>query len=227
MGISHWEQNTATPTVNAAGTYTLTVTNPLTGCTATDVALVTLSNTLPDVDAGDDKVLTCTTTPLTLDGSSLTANATFSWVASGGGNITLGANTATPTVNAAGTYTLTVTNPLTGCTTYVALVTLSNTLPDVDAGDDKVLTCTTTSLTLDGSSLTANATFSWVASGGGNITLGANTATPTVNAAGTYTLTVTNPLTGCTATDVALVTLSNTLPDVDAGDDKVLTGTTT
>ncbi|MBG6112239.1 hypothetical protein H4V97_002805 [Flavobacterium sp. CG_23.5] len=219
---------TATPTVNAAGTYTLTVTNPANGCTATDIALVTLNNTAPNANAGADKVLTCTVTSIALSGSSTTAGATFSWAASNGGFIVSGGTTATPTVNAAGTYTLTVTNPANGCTaTDVALVTLNNTTPNVNAGADKVLTCTVTSIALSGSSTTAGATFSWAASNGGFIVSGGTTATPTVNAAGTYTLTVTDPANGCTATDIALVTLNNTAPNVSAGADKVLTCTVT
>jgi len=143
-----------------------------------------------------------------LSGSSTTAGATFSWVASNGGNITAGALTATPTVNAAGTYTLTVTNPANGCTaTDIALVTLNNTPPNANAGADKEIPCGSSTVMLSGSSTTAGATFSWVASNGGNIVSNANTATPTVNAAGTYTLTVTNPANGCTATDIALVTI--------------------
>ncbi|MBK8347127.1 MAG: hypothetical protein IPL08_05675 [Saprospiraceae bacterium] len=215
---------TATPTVNAAGTYTLTATQTATGCTATDVAVVTLNNTLPNVNAGADKVLTCTTTSATLSGSSTTAGVTYAWAASNGGNIVSGGTTATATVNAAGTYTLTVTETATGCTaTDVAVVTLNNTLPNVNAGSDKVLTCTTTSTTLNGSSTTAGVTYAWVASNGGNIVSGGTTATPTVNAAGTYTLTVTQTSTGCTATDVAVVTLNNTAPNVNAGADKTLT----
>ncbi|MFV8393461.1 T9SS type A sorting domain-containing protein [Flavobacterium sp. LB2P6] len=219
---------TATPTVNAAGTYTLTVTDLINGCTATDIALVTLNNTPPNVNAGADKVLTCTITSIALSGSSTTLGVTYSWVASNGGNIVSGATTATPTVNAAGTYTLTVTNLVNGCTaTDVALVTLDANTPNVNAGADKVLTCTVTSIALSGSSTTAGVTYSWVASNGGNIVSGATTATPTVNAAGTYTLTVTNPANGCTATDIALVTLNNTAPNVNAGVDKVLTCTVT
>jgi len=86
-----------------------------------------------------------------------------------------------------------------------------------------VLGCTLTSLSLSGSSTTEGATFAWVASNGGNIVSGANTATPTVDKAGTYTLTVTDPVNGCTASDFALVTLNNTPPNVNAGADKVLT----
>ncbi len=197
---------TATPTVDAAGTYTLTVTNQT--CTSTDVALLTLNNTPSNVDAGADKVLTCTVTSIALSGSSSNAGATFSWAASNGGHIVSGATTATPTVDAAGTYTLTVTNPANGCTaTDVALVTLNNTPPNANAGADAEIICGSTTAALSGSSTTAGATFAWVDSNGGHIVTGAATATPTVDAAGTYTLTVTNPANGCTSTDVALVTV--------------------
>ena len=177
----------------------------------------------PNANAGPDKELTCATTPLLLNGSSSTAGATFSWLASNGGNISLGANTATPTVTTAGTYTLTVTTASGGCTaTDIALVTLNRTAPNANAGPDKVLTCTVSSIALSGSSTTLNATYIWVATLGGNIVSGGNTSTPLVDAAGTYTVTVTNSLNGCKATDVALVTLNNTKPNASAGPDVIL-----
>jgi hypothetical protein len=86
------------------------------------------------------------------------------------------------------------------------LVTSNSTQPNANAGVDKVLTCTTTSIALSGSSSTAGVTFSWVASNGGIIVSGGDTATPTVSAASTYTLTVTDPANGCTASDIVLVT---------------------
>ncbi|MBL7877375.1 MAG: hypothetical protein JNL53_17045, partial [Cyclobacteriaceae bacterium] len=94
---------------------------------------------------------------------------------------------------------------------------LTCTTPTVNAGSDKVITCAVTSLQLNGSSTTPGVSYAWVASNGGNITAGANTATPTVNASGTYTLTVT--IGTCTASDIALVTLNNTPPLVNAGPD--------
>ncbi len=214
---------TATPTVNAAGTYTLTVTSTANGCKASDVALVTLSGTLPNANAGADKQITCSVPSVTLSGSSTTPSVSYSWMASNGGNIVSGSTTATPLVNAAGTYTLTVTSSGGCVATDVALVSSATTAPNANAGADKQLTCTTSSLQLSGSSTSSGISYKWVASAGGNIVSGSTTATPTVNAAGTYTLTVTSTANGCKATDVALVTFSGTLPNANAGADKQIT----
>ena len=211
--------DTATPTAVEAGTYTLTVTDPATGCTATDVAIVTVDKSLPDVNAGADKELSCIITSVTLGGISATEGATYLWTGPG---IVSGGTTLSPVVSAAGTYMLTVTGP-NGCiASDYARVTLNNIPPNVSAGADKALTCNITWVVLKGSSTTPGASFAWVASNGGHIVTGADIATPTVDAAGTYTLTVTDPATGCTSNDVALVTLNIGIPDVNAGPDKVI-----
>lgn len=208
---------TATPTVNAAGNYTVTVTNPANGCTATDVAIVNINNTPPNSNAGPDGVLTCVVTSLNLAGSSTTGGATFGWAGPG---ITAGGATASPTVNIAGTYTVTVTDPANGCTsTDQAIVTLNNTPPNANAGPDQILNCIITSINMSGSSSTGGATCTW---SGAGITAGATTWTPTVNSAGTFTMTVTDPSNGCTSTDQAIVTLNNTAPNANAGPDQIL-----
>jgi gliding motility-associated-like protein len=211
-GGSSW-----TPTVNVAGTYTVTVTNPANGCTATDVAVVNVNNTPPNANAGPDQVLNCLVTSLNLAGSSSTGGATFAW---GGPGISGGGATATPTIIAAGTYTVTVTNPANGCTsTDMAVVTLNNTAPNANAGADMTLNCIITSLNLSGSSSTGGVTCFW---GGPGIVSGGATWTPNINGAGTYTITVTDPSNGCTATDQAVVNLNNTAPNAVAGPDQVL-----
>jgi hypothetical protein len=190
------------PLIDQPGTYTLTVTNPVNGCTATDVALVTQDVNVPNVNAGADAVLTCLISQLNLNGSSTTAGVTYSWVASNGGHIVSGATNPNPLIDQPGTYTLTVTNPVNGCTaTDVALVTQNVTPPNVNAGVDSTLTCLVEEIVVGGSSTTAGVTYSWVAQNGGNIVSGADTATPTVDAAGRYILTVTNPVNGCVAAD--------------------------
>jgi hypothetical protein len=198
-------ETTLTPTVNAAGTYTLTVTDPVNGCTDTDTTQVTANTTKPNVEAGAARAITCTTGPtVALSGFSSTPNATFSW-STQDGNIVSGGDTATPTVDKAGSYTLTVTDPANGCTdTDTVEVTLNKTPPQAEAGADKPIDCVTGSVVLAGSSNTPGATFSW-STQDGNIVSGEDTATPTVDKPGTYTLTVTDPANGCTATDSVIV----------------------
>ena len=86
-------------------------------------------------------------------------------------------------------------------------MSLNSTPPNANAGNNGIILCGTSTVMLSGSSTTSGVTFAWIASNGGNIVSGADTATPTVNTAGTYTLTVTNPANGCTATDDVMVTV--------------------
>ncbi len=213
---------TAKPTVNAAGAYTLTVTITATGCQQTDIVNVTNNTTLPNANAGSDKILTCILTDVLLDGSSTTSGVSYAWTGPG---IVSGGATATPDVNKSGIYTLTVTNPVSGCKNTDQVEVFNNgTLPNADAGLDKELTCTKTSVILDGSSTTTGVTYTWIGPG---ILSGASSATPTVNTTGTYTVTVTETATGCKKTDQVLVTKNTALPNINAGNPKVLTCTAT
>lgn len=205
---------TATPTINAGGTYILTI-DLGGGCTASDNVVVAQNTTPPTADAGiSPGIITCATTSLQLTAS---GGGTYSWSASGGGNITAGANTATPTIDAAGTYTVTVTGA-NGCTaTDNITISSSTNPPDANAVGGGPLTCTLTSINI---LATGGGTYSWSASGGGNITAGANTSTPTINAPGTYTVTVTSATNGCTDTDDVIISQDVTLPSANAGNDQ-------
>lgn len=199
-------------TVTAAGTYTVVATNPANGCTASFTFSVGQDNTQPDVNAGADQTLTCSTTSITLTATSSTSGATFEWVG--------GPSGAGKTVSAAGTYTVVATNPANGCTASDEVtVSQDANLPNVNAGADQTLTCTTTSITLTATSSTAGATFEWVG--------GPSGATKTVSAAGTYTVIATNPANGCTASDEVVIGQDGNLPDVNAGADQSLSCTTT
>ena len=61
---------TLSPTVDAPGTYTLTVTNPSTGCVASDTVVITEDTTAPAVS------VTPTATELTCDVTTITIAAT-------------------------------------------------------------------------------------------------------------------------------------------------------
>src|SRR5204863_9584399 len=108
------------------------------------------------------------------------------------GTIVSGANAATPAVPTARTSVLTTARDDSGTAAAGGAVTSEASVPVANAGTDKALNCTVTSVTLSGSSSTAGVSFNWTTATG-NILNGANTATPVVNKAGTCILTVTTP----------------------------------
>ncbi|WP_343667959.1 hypothetical protein, partial [Chitinophaga sp.] len=111
--------------------------------------------------------------------------------------------TQNPTVTAGGVYTVVATLP-TGCTvSATATVTENKTTPDLDASG-AVLGCLT-SVAISANSTVANATYSWTGPGGFTST----SKNPTVTVAGTYTVTVTNPANGCTASKSVVVESSS------------------
>ncbi|MFM9950717.1 MAG: choice-of-anchor V domain-containing protein [Saprospiraceae bacterium] len=213
---------TATPVVNAAGTYILTVTNQTNGCSATDQVLVSGSTTPPIASAGPGQTLTCLATNVTLNGtgSSVGANITYLW---SGPGIVSGGTTTSPVVNAAGTYTLTVTNQTNLCTaTSQVIVTGNTTLPVANAGTDTSIACTNAEVQLDGSGSSSGANISYAWTGPG-IVSGDTTTMPVVNMAGVYTLTVTDQTNGCLSTDSVSVTANTAPPTADAGADMAIT----
>ncbi len=200
-----------TAVAGAPGIYQLQISNPANGCTATDLAEVLENKTPPSVSVLPGGTVGCVPVNLTLSASSV-PNATFSWVAAPGGNIISGGTSATPIVNAAGNYLVTVTDPANGCTaTNLATVLEDETPPPVSVLPGGTIGCTPTNLTLSASSV-PNATFSWAAAPGGNIVSGATSASPIVNAAGNYMVTATDPASGCTATATTTVLTDASVP---------------
>jgi hypothetical protein len=178
--------------------------------------------TLPSVNAlaTATNILTCTNTSVGLTGSSTASGVSYSWT----GPNSFASTTQNPSAPAAGIYTLTVTDPSSGCTgSDTALVSLNNTPPGAAASVSGPLTCnTSSSATLSGSSSTTGVSYSWT--GPNNFT--AATQNPVVSAAGTYNLTVTNPVNGCTSNTSTTVTFSNTFNSTWLEDFTLANGTT-
>src|SRR5690606_29446717 len=178
------------------------------GCTL-QLSVTIGSTGTPGASAGGNKQLTCALAQLSLDGSSPSNNVSFSWTAAGGGNIVSGANTASPVVNAAGSYTLTVTDLNSGCSSSDQVtVTMDNTPPGATAAVDGTLSCNVTTVVLQG---TGNGSFAWTGPSGFTST----DQTPSVSEAGTYTLVVTGS-NGCTSTATTEVDMDNDLPGAQA-----------
>ena len=203
---------TLTPVVNAGGTYTLTVTNTTSGCTATSSATVTANNTVPGATANGGEI-NCTATSLQLSGSSNASGVNYAWTGPAG----FTSSQQNPTVSTAGTYTLTVTNPANGCTSTDPATVVSNTAQPQASAQGGTLSCANASVTLNGSSTTAGATFAWSGPNG----YASSQQMPVVSTSGNYVLTVTGP-NGCTQDATAIVNQNTTLPTANAGANGIL-----
>ncbi len=203
---------TMTPTVNAGGIYALKVTNTENNCSANSATSVTANLTQPSANAGPVQSITCIQNTTTLLGSgSNGSNFTYLWTASNGGNISAGANTLTPTVNATGTYTLKVTNTTNGCTNASATSVTGTAAPVLSTASGTV-TCVAPTVTLTTTTNAANPGFAWTGPNGYSSTQ----QSPVVNVAGAYNLVVTDSVSGCTSTAAASVAANNGAPGAGA-----------
>jgi gliding motility-associated-like protein len=174
---------------------TFVVTDGVNGCVSDPVTYDLKYLAKPVVNLGKDTGI-CQGNTLTLDAGAdnVTAGYTFKW--------STGETTQMITVNAAGTYTVTVNNN--GCVTTGTIRVVVNTPPVVDVPD--IMICDGSSTTLN--AFVQNARYVW--------NTGETTSSITVSAAGTYTVEVN--LNGCMVTDQATVTLA-TPPNVTVSDD--------
>ena len=210
----------AGPTLNAtaAGTYTLTVTNMDNGCTDTEEITVVDNTTTVTVTATVSNELTCTQSSATLDisGGSGSSSPTYTWTGPETGS------GSTLSVSTPGTYTVTLIDSNTGCegsTTVTVLQDASGPTSLVVPAND--LTCTVSSVTLDGTaSTTGNSiSYQWFVTNGGVTTAvpSGTTAIIDVTNAGDYTLVVTDADNGCeTTSSVVPVILDSAAPTASA-----------
>lgn len=196
--------NSLTPTINAPGEYFLEVTDTTNGCSATDQVQITANNDLPPVVIAQAPALTCILDEVVLNGTGSATGPDYDLIwSTADGVIFSGSSTLTPTVTEPGTYQLTITNTATNCSNIATVTVISSTdLPAAMAGQDDLLNCTETTLELNGSGSASgpDIEYLWTTTNG-NILLGNETLTPSVNQPGTYLLQVTNTLTGCTNSD--------------------------
>ena len=191
--------------MTTAGTYTVTVTNPATGCASISDPFVVVvdDESAPAVSiVAEDGVdtLTCdvnrTVLIATVDGDD--TDLLYTW--SGGNN----PDQARNGVTTAGTYTVTVTNPATGCESISEPFTVEEieggiTIDSIDGLSESrelVLGCGTNTTTLvPAISGAGSYTYQWIGPG-----VNETTTTLTLsdtNQAGEYSLTVEDPRSGC------------------------------
>ena len=115
----------------------MTVTDPFNNCSASASVAVAQNIAVPNVSIAPPADLTCTVTSVILTASSTTIGVTYYW----GGGIT----TATNTVSSAGTYSVTVTDPVNNCSASASVAVAQNiTIPNVSIAPPADLNCTVT-----------------------------------------------------------------------------------
>ena len=195
------------PEVKSPGKYTVTVTDPVNGCSS--VASVTAVQNIREpaglkVTAPD--TLTCKTTRVKLTASSASESTGYHWTGPEG--FTSSGQTAlaiTP-----GNYTVAVTDPVTGCSAKKVLTVIRDiTKPDIDIALPRVLTCTVISVPLTVKSSVSKVTYNW--SGPGNFS--STSGKPVVSEPGTYDVTITSISTGCSASKSVTVKENTAVPD--------------
>ena len=202
--------NQADATFTEAGSYTLAVTNTVTGCmsvtSGTSNVFTVYTNTVaPGISVtpiSSNTVIGCANTSVTYS-ANVTAsgnNLAYNWLPSG-------VSTVTNNVSSAGVYTLVVTDAVNSCSASAEYTVTGNTTPpqNVSAGSNVSMACGSSTIDLTGSSTSTNVAYSWSGPNASSIISGGNTANPTVGEQGTYTLTVTDNLTGCQSTSTVSV----------------------
>jgi gliding motility-associated-like protein len=203
----------------ASGNYVVTGTDA-NGCTGTFTVAVTV-NTPPTVSAGAaaTDTIPCGSTSFVLPAATTNAaSPSYAWT---GPSVVSGGTTATPTVGSAGSYTVVVTDGVTGCTAQSSITIVSN-LVIADFTQD--VTSGFNPLTVNFTNTSVNATsYGW--SFGDGSTSFATSPTHDFTAMGAYTVILTASLNGCL--DTAMVTIivnensSITIPNIFSpnGDD--------
>jgi len=202
--------NLQTIGVNAPGTYTLNLINTANGCPSAPTTInVTQTLTQPVLSAATQTAYKgCGTANVLLTGTATPAGTTYNWTSSGGGFAGLQTNNFA-LVTSTTIYTLTATHPVTGCSsflTFTVIPDLNSPVPNLTS-NSAVITCVNTVFTTTGVvTPAAGITYTWTGPG---IVGATNNAAITANAAGVYTLAVTQTSNGCTGNTNYVITANN------------------
>ncbi|MDX2133148.1 MAG: gliding motility-associated C-terminal domain-containing protein [Saprospiraceae bacterium] len=196
--------------VAVPGLYTLMVTDPANGCTATTAQMIVQDTAAPPLGASAG-VLTCLATAAILQGSSSVGGLQWLWTGPGG----FSSNDQQAQTNAAGQYILMVTNPVNGCTNSAAVSVLEDLAePPVNIVGGGTLTCANPVISLSGNSGSAQTNLLWTDPQG----VTASTTDIGAQIPGTYVLTATG-LNGCTGTTSIDISQDTVPPTVSAAGD--------
>lgn len=224
--IAEGQDSVANPVIEAPGRYILKVAYAETGCFATDTVRVTDGTIIPEVVAGQDKILDCATGTVTLQslGNNDGLNVSYEWYDQ---NNQLLGNGETFQATQLGTYILVGRESSTNCTGVDTVLVLPDVnYPDVVVDPTLPFTCVRDSVMISATvgPDTIDYTFTWTVSNGGLLVPESDTSlNPVALSPGTYTLAVTNTATSCTAEIDIVIAEDVTPPTASAGPDQAIT----
>ena len=139
----------------------------------------------------------------------------YHWTASAGGNILSNPDSSAILVDAAGRYTIVVTDEANGCTgSSLAIITVDTLPPSADAGPDKFLNCSTSIDTLIGLIQGPPDVGLYGYWEGPHILESISSTKVIIEGSGVYTLIAVNQENGCVGTDTAQVFSQHTTPSI-------------
>ncbi len=192
-------ETAVTYSATASSTYTVTVTETTSGCTVASAGIPIVINPLPTTPTITGNASFCTGGSTTLTSSASTGNQ---WLLSG--SPISGETAATYVANAAGDYSVRVTDGNSCSATSTVTSVTVNTLPTTPTISGNASFCTGGSTTLTSSASTGN---QWLLSG--SPISGETAATYVANAAGDYSVRVTDG-NSCSATSTVTSVTVNT-----------------
>ncbi|MES2131786.1 MAG: choice-of-anchor L domain-containing protein [Bacteroidota bacterium] len=204
-----------TPTGNAynpivavtAGNYTVSVIDPVSGCTASLTLAVAGSTVAPALSVTANAIIPCGSSSIDLSAAATGGGITYNWAGPTSGSIIAGANTATPIATAAGVYTVTITNSY-GCTSSATVAVAQSSVNAAFTADPTTgvipLNVNTTNQSTGGS-----LTYQW---NFGNGSTSTNVSPGTVyNTSGTYTIVLIASSGSCADTATAIIVVEDNM----------------
>ncbi len=226
IGIPIWEgpsiasgEGTFSPTVTAPGIYTLTTTDPLSGCSSSDFVEIFEDINIPIALIGGDQMLTCAVTECLLTSIGNTQdNLIPQW--EGPGINSSNVNSPIPLVTIPGTYTLSILNTENGCLSDPEFVNVFQDIepPIAETIVQGIFDCASNSVVIK-PAYQDDVVYSWILPDGSII----NEFSIEVFEPGTYTLIATSLTNGCSANEEVVISDLSNNPEIDAGDDKEIT----
>lgn len=189
--------------VASAGTYTVNATLN-SNCFDTETITVNADFDVPTLNLSCLNGLNCLTPTATINSATNAGTATYNWTGPG---IQSGQGTGDVVVNAAGTYSLTVTDNSNGCESSANTVIAENfTTPSITIGIQDTLSCLHPVIPIQNVSVnnSNNYSLAW-STVDGFIVDGTNTIIPNVSVSADYTLLATDISSGCTDTETIAI----------------------